>query len=410
MGERLGNHGRLEQERPNFPSPQAAWTHCVCVAALDGAMDGAMEGHSHVITHDDISDILSEYDEYNSSEYFITIHSYNPDHALACNQLSLPDLNGFLCGFYVLVFLLAVAGNLVVSWVVLGSSRQRLSPSELFLFHLALADLLLALTLPLSAVSVLRGWMFGDFVCKLVSMSLEVNFYTSVLFLVCISAERYVMVVHTVRDARGGRGGRSARSWVACAFVWGLGLVLSLPTAVYNLTYPSQARDGQMQCGEHYDTSSAHQWRFAMRMLSHLLGFLLPLVAMLGFYGVTIARLVHTRSLRKQRAMRVIVAVVVAFLLCWCPYHVTMMMDTLLRAELVDSSCRRRHQADLALQVTHSLGVLHCCVNPVLYAFVGEKFRANLRRLTRRLWERESVSRYSRSTSNTSQEGNNALM
>ncbi|XP_072539035.1 C-X-C chemokine receptor type 1-like [Salminus brasiliensis] len=312
--------------------------------------------------------------------------------------------------FYLLVFLLAIPGNLVVGFVV-GSSRHVLSPSDLFLFNLALADQMLALTLPFSAVSILQGWIFGEFVCKLVSMILEINFYTSILFLVCISADRYMVVVHAATEGRGRSRGRLMQSWIAAGCVWMLGFVLSLPAFMYNTAYNLDNNSTKVQCGERYDISSATEWRFATRLLRHLLGFLLPLGTMMGFYSVTIARLVKTRGFRKQRAMRVIIAVVTAFLLCWCPYHLVTMMDTLVRHKLVESGCRRWHEIDQALMATQSLGLLNCCINPMLYAFVGEKFRSNLKRLLRRkgVMERESTSRsFSRSTSSTSN-ANNAL-
>lgn len=315
----------------------------------------------------------------------------------------------FLCIFYLLIFLLAIPGNLVVGLVVC-SSRRELSPSDLFLFHLALADLMLALTLPLSAVSLLQGWVFGDAACKLVSMVLEVNFYTSILFLVCISADRYVVVVHAAKEGRAGFRSCCMPSWITCACVWMLGLLLSLPSAIYNEAY-RQEEDMETQCGERYTPSSSSEWRVTTRILRHLLGFVLPLGAMVGFYGVTLARLVQTRGFRKQKAMRVIFAVVAAFLLCWCPYHLAVMVDTLVRAKLVEAGCRRRQETDLALMATQSLGLLNCCINPVLYAFVGEKFRGNLKRLLcrRGVLDRESVSRFSRSTSTTSQDANSAL-
>ncbi|KAF0026128.1 hypothetical protein F2P81_020865 [Scophthalmus maximus] len=53
-----------------------------------------------------------------------------------------------------------------------------------------------------------------------------------------------------------------------------------------------------------------------------------------------------------------------------------------------------------AMFATQSLGLLHSCVNPVLYAFVGEKFRRRLQQFMRKagVLERASVTRASRSS------------
>lgn len=290
--------------------------------------------------------------------------------------------------------------------LVIGSSRQALTPSDVYLFHLTIADGLLALTLPFWAVAVIQGWVFGDFLCKLVSLVLEANFYTSILFLVCISVDRYLVIVRTA-DSRKDR--RRACSWVACAFIWVLGGALALP-ALFNDAFVPDSGSGWTICAERFDLGSANTWRLATRGLRHILGFLLPVVVMVTCYSITVVRLLRTRGFQKHRAMRVIVAVVIAFLLCWTPYHLVVVTDTLMRAKLVLFNCATRNRVDLALTVTHSLALLHSCINPVLYAFVGEKFRRNLGVLVqrRRRSERASV-QYSRSTSQTS-EGNGALM
>ncbi|KAL7891036.1 hypothetical protein AOLI_G00005120 [Acnodon oligacanthus] len=369
-----------------------------------------MEGLRHSVSNKEFSDLISDvYEELNITDDNTSLML---DDALRCEgqQFSLA-MHIFFCIFYLLIFLVAIPGNLVVGLVV-SSSRHKLNPSDLFLFHLALADLMLALTLPMSAVSTLQGWVFGNAVCKLVSMALEVNFYTSILFLVCISADRYMLVVHAATEGRGRNRGCWTPSWITCVCVWTLGLLLSIPAAIYNEAYNLEGVDTKTQCGERYSTARSSEWRLATRMLRHLLGFLLPLGAMVGFYGITIARLLQTRGFRKQKAMRVIIAVVTAFLLCWSPYHIAMIMDTLVRAKLVESGCQKRSKTDKALLATQSLGLLNCCVNPVLYAFVGEKFKRNLARLLskRGVLDRESTSRLSRLTSTTSQDANNALM
>ncbi|XP_073710916.1 C-X-C chemokine receptor type 1-like [Misgurnus anguillicaudatus] len=232
------------------------------------------------------------------------------------------------------------------------------------------ADTLLALILPFSAVSVLRDWVLGDFMCKLVCLVKEINFYTSILFLVCISVDRYMVIVRAMKSQN---AQRRLCSGVACAVVWFLGGVLSLPS-LYNEAYFSK-NGKQTVCAERFEVDSADEWRLATRIIRHLLGFLLPLVVMLTCYSMTVMRLLRTRGFQKQKAMKVIVAVVVAFLLCWTPFHVATMVDTLLRVRAFKFSCYTRTSVDVAVFATQNLGLMHCCINPMLYAFVGEKFR-----------------------------------
>ncbi|XP_057192381.1 C-X-C chemokine receptor type 1 isoform X2 [Triplophysa rosa] len=343
---------------------------------------------------DDFSDFY--YEEFNDS-YLQNISDFDLDeNTLICSPITIADaVNISFCVIYVLIFLLAVPGNLIVGWVI-GSNKRALSSSDVYLFNLMLADTLLALILPFSAVSVVHGWVFGDAMCKLVCLVKEINFYTSILFLVCISVDRYMVIVRAMESQK---AQRRLCSGVACGMVWVLGGVLSLPS-LYNEKFYSKMGK-QTVCAEQFDVNNADEWRLATRILRHLLGFLLPLVIMLICYSVTVARLLRTRGFQKQRAMKVIVTVVVAFLLCWTPFHVTTIVDTLLRAKVFQFSCSTRTSVDVAMFATQNLGLVHCCVNPVLYAFVGEKFRRRFMQLLQRrgVLDRLSISRSSRSSS-----------
>ncbi|KAF3695114.1 C-X-C chemokine receptor type 1 [Channa argus] len=337
------------------------------------------------------------YEELNFT-YNYTDFVVNPE-THPCNPFPIPDAVSIVVStFYILVFLLAIPGNMVVG-LVIGLSKRSLPPSDLYLLHLAVADLLLAITLPFWAVSVTMGWVFGDAMCKIVTVLQELSFYSSILFLTCISMDRYVVIVRAM-ESRGSN--RQLVSWGVCGAVWAVGGLLSLPGFLNSSFSPQNSNDSRIMCSEMFDSSSANEWRLATRILRHTLGFVVPLAIMLPCYGVTIKRLLHIRGgFQRQRAMKVIVFVVVAFLLCWTPYHVAVMADTFFRARIVPYQCPARMAVDRAVFATQSLGLLHSCVNPVLYAFVGEKFRRNLWQIMRKVGvsERTSTTRTSRSSS-----------
>ncbi|KAL4635639.1 C-X-C chemokine receptor type 2-like [Arapaima gigas] len=303
-----------------------------------------------------------------------------------------------VCVFCMVVTLLAAPGNVLVS-LVLCSSKHTLLPSDVYLLHLAVADALLSLTLPFWGWAALLGWVFGDAACKVVSMALELSFYSSILLLVCISADRYRLVVHPVQSRREARG---RRDWVVCSTVWVAGVVLSLPALFHSAVRPVGSE--RTVCLDNYSSGSAAVWRLATRIMRHILGFLMPLVVMGICYGAAAARLQHLRSPRGRRARRLIAAVVGAFLLCWAPHHLSVMVDTLQRAKLVPHDCASRWAVNCAEFATQCLGLLHSLVNPVLYAFMGHRFRDGLCERLQNMGLRDSPDglRNSRSLSRTS--------
>lgn len=305
-----------------------------------------------------------------------------------CGSLPVPEAAlAAISAFYLLVFLLAVPGNLAVLAAVCCRHKEPLPPSDVYLLHLAVADLLLAATLPFWAASVLKGWLFGDAACKLVTVVQELSFYSSILFLTSISVDRYLVIVRATQVRR---ADRRPISWRVSALVWGLAALLSLPGF---LSSSFVAQDSSRAvCTEFNQPLSADAWRLGTRVLRHSLGFLLPLLVMLPCYGVTMGRILRIRGERqRRRAMRVIVLVVAAFLLCWAPYHMAVMADTFLRTKLVQYRCPARRAVDWAVFVSQSLALLHSCINPLLYAFGGEKFRKRLQELVRRSRRRRSI-------------------
>jgi hypothetical protein len=313
-----------------------------------------------------LEDLFSGDFDYN---YSSSLPPFLPDSA-PCRPETLEINNYVVVVIYVLVFLLSLLGNSLVMLVILYR-RSICSVTDVYLLNLAIADLLFALTLPVWAASKVNGWIFGTLLCKITSLVKEVNFYSGILLLACISVDRYLAIVHATRTLT------QKRHLVKfiCLSVWGFSLILSLPFFIFRQAYTPN--NSSLVCYEVLGNNTA-KWRMVLRILPHTFGFILPLLVMLFCYGFTLCTLFKAHMGQKHRAMRVIFAVVLVFLLCWLPYNLVLVADTLMRIHVIEETCDRRNDIDRALDATEILGFLHSCLNPLIYAFIGQKFRHGL--------------------------------
>lgn len=308
-----------------------------------------------------------------SAFYNSTLSSYEDESSTPCS-VTVPGFNSLgLMIIYMVVFVLSTVGNSVVVYVVCCMKKGRTS-TDIFLMHLAMADLLFSLTLPFWAIDSHSGWIFGNFLCKVLSGFQEASVYSGVFLLACISADRHLAIVRATRVL----SSHCLLVKVMCGVVWMVAGLLSLPVAMQRQSMHAEDL-GHTICYENLTGESSDHWHVSMRVLRHTLGFFLPLVVMAVCYGWTLVTLFHTRNRQKHKAMRVILAVVLAFVLCWLPYNVTVLIETLIRGgSLKVGTCETQYSVEVMLNVTKVLAFMHCAVNPVLYAFIGQKFRNQL--------------------------------
>ncbi|XP_074509263.1 C-X-C chemokine receptor type 3.1 isoform X2 [Sebastes fasciatus] len=298
----------------------------------------------------------------------------------------------FIPVLYSVAFVVGILGNAVLLGVLL-QSRRTWSVTDTFILHLGVADVLLLVTLPLWAAQAAQadGWTFGAPLCKITGAVFTINFYCGIFLLACISLDRYVSIVHATQMYS------RKKPWVvqvSCLAVWLFSLLLSIPDWIF-LDAVEDRRRQRTECVRNYFKFASEAeddrrqtvgvWRQASRLLYHTVGFLLPSVILIFCYSCILRRLrCGSKGIQKQKAFRVIVAVVVVFFVCWTPYNITLMVDTLQTANSSDT-CGVRTSLDKAKVITSSVGYLHCCLNPVLYAFVGVKFRRQLLDILRSL-------------------------
>ncbi|XP_020776017.1 C-X-C chemokine receptor type 1 [Boleophthalmus pectinirostris] len=274
---------------------------------------------------------------------------------------------------YIVVFIFSFLGNSLVVFVVSCMKKVRAS-TDIYLMHLAIADLLFCLTLPFWAVYIHSGWVFGNVLCKILSGFQEASVYSGVFLLVCISIDRYFAIVRAKRSL----SSHNVAVKVICGVVWVIAVMLALPFAIQRQSMFMDNEIGYI-CFENFTGESMSHWRVTVHVLRHTMGFFIPFVIMSVCYGCTIVKLLHSRNQKKHKAMRVILAVVLAFILCWLPFNVSVLIDTLIRGgSLPVETCETQYMVEKMLNVTQVFAFAHCMINPILYAFIGEKFRNQL--------------------------------
>uniref|UniRef100_A0A671T1N7 C-X-C chemokine receptor type 3 n=1 Tax=Sinocyclocheilus anshuiensis TaxID=1608454 RepID=A0A671T1N7_9TELE len=279
----------------------------------------------------------------------------------------------FIPVLYSLALVVGLVGNGLVL-VVLWKKRMSLNVTDIFILHLCLADILLLLTLPFWAVEAVKGWIFDTALCKLTGALFKINFYCGIFMLSCISLDRYLSIVHAVQMYS---RKKPMLTHCCCVMIWLFCLLLSIPDWKFLVATEDSRRQDKTQCVPDYPSGS---WN---SLLYHILGFILPALIMLFCYSCILLRLWRgSQCMQKKRAIRVIIALVLAFFIHWTPYNITLIVDTIQTNWTLNTSnqtsCESATALDVALTATSTLGYLHCCINPVLYAFVGVKFRRHL--------------------------------
>ncbi|XP_064801017.1 C-X-C chemokine receptor type 4-like [Oncorhynchus masou masou] len=294
-----------------------------------------------------------------------------------CNRVGGDDFQRiFLPTVYGIIFLLGIVGNgLVVT--VMGYQKKVKTMTDKYRLHLSVADLLLVFTLPFWAVDAASSWYFGGFLCTTVHVIYTINLYSSVLILAFISVDRYLAVVHATNSQTTRKRKLLAERWIYVA-VWLPAAVLTVPDIVFATSLDGGSRT---ICQRIYPQKTSFYWMAGFRFQHILVGFVLPGLVILTCYCIIIAKLSQGAKgqVLKKKALKTTVILILCFFSCWLPYCVGIFLDTLMLLNVISHSCALEQSLQTWLLITEALAYFHCCLNPILYAFLGVKFKKSAR-------------------------------
>lgn len=324
-----------------------------------------------------------------TEEYYYTDEANSTldytDYEMLCEKEDVRDFTKiFLPVLYTLVFITGVAGNSMVV-AIYAYYKTKKSNTDVYIMNLAIADLLLLFTLPFWVVNAIHGWALGRVMCKATSALYTMNFSSSMLFLAGISVDRYMAVARAQSRQK-----RNNQCWVICLSIWVAAILLSIPELVFNTTKEHGKRH---MCLPVFSTDLAKFMKAFIQILEIVLSFAVPFLVMAACYTAMARTLIKAPNTRKSRPLKVLMAVVGVFIATQLPYNVVKLCRALDIIYTWIASCQMSKTIDVAIQVTQTIALLHTCLNPILYVFMGASFKGQIIELVKKYsaWRRHGV-------------------
>ncbi|XP_060759927.1 opioid receptor, delta 1a [Neoarius graeffei] len=297
-----------------------------------------------------------------------------------------------ITALYSIICVVGLLGNILVMYGVVRYTKMK-TATNIYIFNLALADALVTSTLPFqSAKYLMNTWPFGEPLCKLVIAIDYYNMFTSIFTLTMMSVDRYIAVCHPVR-ALEFRTPVKAKLINVC--VWILSSAIGVPIMIMAITKVTD--QGNTVCTLKFPDPDWY-WDTVTKICVFIFAFVVPVLVITICYGLMILRLRSVRLLsgskekdrNMRRITRMVLVVVAAFIICWTPIHIFIIIKTLVEID------QRNPFVIASWHLCIALGYINSSLNPILYAFLDENFKRCFREFClpfRTRMEQNSLSR-----------------
>ncbi|KAJ3600249.1 hypothetical protein NHX12_031235 [Muraenolepis orangiensis] len=296
------------------------------------------------------------------------------------------------CLYTILLFPIGFIGNVLILVVNLNH-RERMSIPDLYFVNLALADLILVADSLIEVFNLDEHYYDYAVLCTFMSLFLQVNMYSSIFFLTWMSFDRYVALAGSLS---GGPMRTMRHARLSCGLIWTASLLATLlPFAIVQTQHNGEV---------HFCFANVVE----IQWLEVTIGFLAPFSVIGLCYSLIVRVLMRAqkhRGLRprRQKALRMIVAVVLVFFLCWLPENVFISVQLLRGADdpgrpAAATPTTLWHDYPLTGHIVNLAAFSNSCLNPIIYSFLGETFRDKLRLFVKRKASWSALNRFCQHT------------
>ena len=300
-----------------------------------------------------------------------------------------PGLKYISTSVYVVIIIMALIGNLLACFAFIVSGIVRMSPTNHFIFSLALSDLLTAcFSMPFDLEQLLTNqtWTHGEVLCQIWTSTYLITVPTSIWSLLAVSVDRYKCLKDPLNRFRQTPFMTRRRADLVILTLWIYSGIFALMPVMGWKRLPRSVDVERNRC--HFNITTGYS------LLSSTVNFVLPTLFMCALYwriykiasGMTKGEALNpednsshagrnsVRSLKKRiKTTKNILFVACAFFFCWMPHTAFSMVTTVMYMTSC-ISCFYSIPGELSI-ILLMLGYLSSALNPYLYALRNKKFR-----------------------------------
>ena len=288
---------------------------------------------------------------------------------------------------YSLILVVSLVGNSLIVLIVYKTPTLR-KPINMLIANMAMSDLLYPIFLfpvRLAELNVglwLIGGSLGQALCKIHPFLTEISMVVSIQSLVLITVDRYAAVVVPLRSPL------ISRKVCRCLIVgtWVLAAAFHWPNLFnFNLVKDQEEK----RCMNQWEVIFGEGSSFGIYVLSvSIFAFYIPFVVLVILYSIILIKLkkqVHPgeqsasaeeqRTRRNRNVLKMTIAIVVAFFICWIPFSIQLVTSYFVPKNTLD--CKFWVSFYVALFMAYT----NCAINPIICLTFSSNYRQVLRRL-----------------------------
>ncbi|XP_039605755.1 vasopressin V1b receptor-like [Polypterus senegalus] len=319
-----------------------------------------------------------------------SIYTISPSPRRNATFLLTRDEDLALAEVCVLATILAVAsiGNLGVA-LIIRQRRRKMSRMNLFILHLALTDLVVAVfqVLPQMIWEVTYRFYGTDLICKAVKYCQVLSMFASTYMLITMTYDRYLAVCHPLKTIQQA----SNQTYLMIAATWLFSAILSIPQLFIFSMREVDKGTGVYDCWAEFTFSWGVSAYVTWTTLSI---FLIPMAILIFCYTLIINEIcknlkfkmkplaqqeagsvpvlasrvssVHNISKAKIRTVKMTFIIVLTYIVCWAPFFSVQLWS------VWDKNAPKEDSSNVAFTITMLLGSLSSCCNPWIYVMFND--------------------------------------